>query len=460
MRTGGCCVMILALLGPAAAGGAQFGPDLPPQRGEVAADDKAFALARQAYQQNLSRYANDSEILVLPGLLANRKDKWVRIWGKATNLQPNDPVEFLVIPPESGKDYEAMAVAFVRPYDVHRALEFIGMKPGQPIDPGINRFWPKGERVLMTFEWAGQRVRAEELILDVRTGKPLPATGLVFTGSRWIEPEEGGKPLYAADVADPRSIVSIYNDYGTVLDVPRQAFKSEVYGLQKPNPAHRFGAGEPVQIVLEPEYRDGRTRIVELDLRLLPQGRFSLEEKTGKSMVEGASLVHVLAAFSKLAESGKDPYVTVHPDEQMTLAAMREFYALLLSVDREEGIRIEPPPEGHLYYRAMFPREQWRDRKNRLGRPWELHLAEKEGKIAGTLVLPADEINDNKGMGDLQFPVASGEQVATVLVEKSDRWSQVVYVFASPSMTYGQLMSFVRPGMKTHPTVYAFLPTR
>jgi len=47
-----------------------------------------------------------------------------------------------------------------------------------------------------------------------------------------------------------------------------------------------------------------------------------------------------------------------------------------------------------------------------------------------------------------------------VLVEKSDRWSQVVYVFASPSMTYGQLMSFVRPGMKTHPTVYAFLPTR
>ena len=457
---GGGVVVVLVMLGGVAWG--QFG-ELPPARGQTAADDKAAEEAKNAYEANLVKHRGNADVLVLPGLVADRKSKQVRIWGKATGVGHGDPVEFFVIPPDSGKEYEAMVVGFVKPSDVHRALEFIGMKGGRAVNFAANQFWPKGERVLMTVEWeqagkAGlQRVRAEELVIDARTGKALAKTGLVFTGSFWIKPEEeGGKERYAADVVDPRAIAANFNCWAAVMDVPRQAIQGEVYGSQKLNPAYQFAAGQGVQIVLEPEYKDGRVRVVDLSLRAEIGARgveFVLKDAAEKKVNEGPTLVHVLAACNTLIEGGRDPFVAVSVDERMTVEQVRELYQLLMSVEGEEGIRIEGPAEGELFCRAFFPREDWRERKNRLGRPWELHL---EGGKDGTLILPADEIDDNRGMGDLTFKVKSGEEVAKVLTEKSDRFSMSVCVFVPGKMRYGEMMGFLRAGMKTHKTVYVF----
>jgi hypothetical protein len=153
---------------------------------------------------------------------------------------------------------------------------------------------------------------------------------------------------------------------------------------------------------------------------------------------------------------GLDPFVTVTPDGALSLPTLRDIYALVQTMDKEGGIKVETAPDGHLFYRAFFPREEWRDRSKRLGRPWELQLNEKDGKAK--LILPADEIDDNGGRGDLVFPVSSAEELAKTLAEKSDRFSQTVYIFAAPEMTYGALMDLVRPAMKTHPTMYIFLP--
>jgi hypothetical protein len=291
-------------------------------------------------------------------------------------------------------------------------------------------------------------------------------TGLIFTGSYQLQMEEGAKPVYAADVADPRSIASNYNDRGTVLDVPRSAPQGNVYGFQKTNPAYTFQRGQAAQIVLEPENKDGKQRVrdVALNAAVVPgkedaglKGlKFSISDAAGKSLAAGETLVHVLAAFGQLAESGHDPYVTIYLDDALPLRSVRAFYELVMSMDIETGIRVEPPPEGHLFYRAFFPEQAWRDRENRLGRPWELHV-ESARPLAGTLILPADEIDDNEGKGDLKFAVKSAEEMAKVLAEKSDRWSQTVYVFTPERVRYGDLMSFIRPSMKTHSTIYVFL---
>ena len=72
-------------------------------------------------------------------------------------------------------------------------------------------------------------------------------------------------------------------------------------------------------------------------------------------------------------------------------------------------------------------------------------------------MLPADDIDNNGGKGDLKFVVNSPEELAKTLKEKSDRWSQTVYIFATPEIKYGALLDFIRPAMKTHPGVYIFL---
>jgi hypothetical protein len=130
------------------------------------------------------------------------------------------------------------------------------MKPGRPVNYNENRYWPRGERVLMSVEWTpminddidrvknpNKKVRAEELIIDTRTKKTLPLSGLVYTGSYVIKAEEGGKEMFAADVSDSRSIASDYNERSTVLDVPYQWPQGQVYGALKPNPEHKSCPG-------------------------------------------------------------------------------------------------------------------------------------------------------------------------------------------------------------------------
>jgi hypothetical protein len=434
--------------------------------------DLALQASKTAYEENQKQFKDNPDYLVLPGLLANRKDKTVLLFGRATGLGPGDPVEFFIIPADSGKDYESLTVAFVKPSDVDRALRFIGMKPGRPVNYNNNHYWPKGERVLMTVDWTppanddldrgknpNKKTRAEELILDTRTKRPLPLTGLVYTGSYIIKPEEGGKEMFAADVSDSRSIASDYNERSTVLDVPYQWPQGQVYGALKPNPEHKLAPGQPIQILLEPEHKDGKTRVLDLALKVLQKDRFNLLDSANKPIASEIDLVHLLAEFGKLTEAGRDPFVTIDITGNLTLQQMHEFFSLIQTLDRETGIRVEAPPPGQLYYRAFFPDEQWRDRTKRLGRPWELHtkVGNANGSLSATLILPADDIDNNGGKGDLKFIMNSPEELAATLKDKSDRWSQTVYIFATPDIKYSALLDFIRPSMKTHPGVYIFI---
>jgi hypothetical protein len=462
MRCVACVVLVVLLL--SAMSQAQFGPDEPaaPKKPAV---DPAANLAKAAYEANLAQHKGDPNFFIRPGILADKKAKTVRLWGKATGIGPNDPVEFFAIPADSGKDYESLSVVFTKASEVQEGLEFIGMKPGRPVDFSQNHYWPKGERVKMTFEWdeppasghgAGTPVKApaEELVLDMHSNKPLPAVGFIFTGSS------------NADRLDAKAIAADYNEAASILDVPRQASKGAVYSTQQLNTGHRFMAGEPLQIVLEPLHKDlaPRVRDVKLSISIPPDaapqaGQYLLSGSDGKKLTEGDSLVHVLAAFGRMTEAGEDVFVTLEPAESNTLSSLEQVYALFGQMDTENGIRIESPLPGDLYYRAFFPNPAWRDRTKRLGRPWELHLVVKDRKVAGTLILPADEIDDNGGKGDLKFTIATAQELAKTLDEKSDKFSKTVYIFAPPSMTYGELMGFIGPSMKTH-QAYVFLPPK
>ncbi len=466
--------LVACLLWLAMSASAQFGPDVPQPR--IPEDKEAADLAAKAYKDNLARHADNPDFLVRPGLLADRRAKTVRLWGRSTRLAASDPAEFFVIPADSGKDYEAIAVAYVKASDVRAALEFIGMKPGRPANFGANMFWPRGERVIVHLEWdqppekpggkpEARRVRAEDILFDVKANQPLPQTGFVFTGSVYFKPEDGDRELFAADVLDSRSIISDYNERCSILDVPRQAPQGAVYGSIKLNPAYRFGPDKPLQVTLEPEHKDGKLRVRDLSLDIsippgttIQNGRFLLKDAAGNPVANPPTFISVLAEFGRLTEAGLDPHVTVSMDGAMTLTATRNLALFLASIDSEKGIRIEAPPPGQLYYRNFTPPTEWRDRDKRLGRPWELRVSQKDGHVSGTLILPADQIDNNQGLGDLKFPVGSAEELARVLQEKSDKWAHSVYIFAHPDMTLGPLLDFIGPGMKVRPAMYVFLP--
>ena len=101
-------------------------------------------------------------------------------------------VEYLACGP-TGKLYESIIAIEASTKDVHEALSKLGVKPGTPPaydDEKDALIPPTGTTFLLTVEWQEdektKKVRAEELIYNVKTNKPMPPVAWIYSGSRVI----------------------------------------------------------------------------------------------------------------------------------------------------------------------------------------------------------------------------------------------------------------------------------
>ena len=411
----------------------------------------------------------EGDRLELPGVSADRATKTVRLSARACGVEPRAPTEFFIIATNSGHDYESVAVAGAKPSEVHRALEFLGMKPGRPANIDQLQLWPRGERVTVTVEWtptngSPRTARIEDFILDARTGKTLPRDGFMFTGSEWITADDGsGRRDYAADVLEPHAIVTAYNLGSTVLDVPRRGSQGELYDFQVTNPDLVLPKGQPLTLVLAPEVRpDGQPRVLDLSLRIAPAAaagglRLQLRDADGKTLADGAA-AEAAAAIRGLSEAGRDPFLDVVFDVSAPVGILRAAAIAVDDMVLKHDARVNPPPAGRLYYRAFIPAPSLKDRASRPAQPWELRLRRADGRIAGVLTKidrVRDLITDEPTFATKEFPVASSDALVTALKENGPGLP-VILVLAPPAIVCGELEAFVGPAMKTHPIVHVF----
>jgi hypothetical protein len=431
-----------------------------------------IAYVEELYEQHREQYGRDADRMVERGLLADREKREVHIWGEAIGMSIYDPVEFPLIAENSGHDYEALAISFARPLAIHRALEFIGMRPGRPVNYDAMQMWPKGERVQVTFSWVEDDVThiypVEELLIDVRTTNALPVEGFSFVGSIWFSPPDANTTNYAANAFDPMAIMSDYNERLAVLDVPYKAVDSEVYGTRRAHPDRQIPSGALVNIVMTPEYPPDRKRVMDLNLEVkreegdgvsLRDLSFSLTTDGGKVAARGTSLANILAAFERLKKEGKDPFVSVRPDASLPVEAVRNVYRLLQELTGREGIRIEPPEGDHLFYKAFIPNERFREREGRPSQPWELRLYPSSAGATGVATRIEEEWKPEEEYPELQvssFDVADPEE----MIERvgADPGVPVMLVFTQPDLPYGDLIAYTRKLEATHPTIYIYLP--
>lgn len=431
-------------------------------------------LAGTLAEQVARDLAPRGDVLLRPGLVADRTAGTVTVFAESIHLAPDAPVEFILIAEASGKDYEALAVSFARPSDIHDALAFIGVRPGQGIDPAHLRFWPKGERVRISVGYddmsggkrLASRIPAEQLVIDKRTGAVLPGAGFVFTGSRRVpdtqQPATG--TVYAADVFSPNSIISIYNEPATVLDVPRRAPQQEVYSYQVPNPAHLLPDAQLIRIELAATRSLGGSCVREMVLRVgaAPQTgcapTYALAP-AGQADAAPTNAVTIRAALGGIVRDGGDAFVTVIPDDALTLADMHAAASFVDSIEGEQGARIEPPPAGHPYFRTFLPDERHRARDGRPLQPWELYVGSEGTAATGTLVRIEETwtgADTRPTYRDTRQDVRSDGELGVALNQPDT--PQVVLVFASPTLGYGAFRRFVAPVLQRDMILYVFLP--
>ncbi|MCC5829670.1 MAG: hypothetical protein JJU36_09520 [Phycisphaeraceae bacterium] len=456
-----------------------MGPGFDPGPGAPEPGAEAKREALRLYEEEARRVGEHDHIMRMPGMIADRNTRRITLFGSALAPTPDTPIEFYVTPEKSGKDHEALATVYVKPSDVRRALEFIGMKPGRPIDWDALHFWPKGERVVMKFHWeeppaegrdgqARQRtVNAEALLFNKAERKVFEPVGLVFTGSRMVEDDEGN-PVLLADIASSQSIASTYNDPATVLDVVRQAGQSEVYETIFPNPAYRFKRDQPVRVTIEPERREGPARVMGLTLmvqahgdgpiRDLDQLRFSLVSKgDGQTILEPGALASLLQALVQVTERGHDPFVTVQLDKKMSILAVERLYRLLDRLQGPSGIRLERSPEGEPFFRAFLPVEEMKDRERAIFPGPELRISRRgDGFSAKFLDVQKDWTLTPPKLSVKEHEAADGNAAARLLGELNIPGRRHVLVFAPREMTYEQLLEWIGPMIKSHPVVFIF----
>lgn len=418
--------------------------------------------------------AAEPKVLELPFLKADREAREVRIEGRATGIESPTQAEFFLIATNSGHDYEAIVVVKARPSHVHQALEFIGMTPGKPVESKALRFWPRGERVLGEIEWrdggtptgALRRVRIEHTVIDTRTGRPLPADGLVFTGSTRAPAASGTGTVYAADEFEPNSIASAFNLEATVLDIPRRGGQNALYDYQVVNPACTLPREAAVTVILRPEPRtNGVPRVTALDLAIEPPAaegqaaQLRLRAAAGTAKIEHDNTGEIATSLDAIVASGRDPHLTVRVEPSVPLGSLKTLGSVIADLTDRHSARIEPPAEGQIYYRAFTPDPTFRSRSERPSQPWELRFDRTAGgtwtarlaKVENTREI----VTDTPTFKVTEFPADSAAALRKAL-DDNGPGLPVVLVFAPAAMTYGDLMTFLGPVLTTHPVIHLF----
>ncbi len=459
--------------------------DPAPYKSKPRSHEQNKQLAASAYQDNLKKYAGDTNVLVRPGLLAHRTEKRVEVAVESTGLGPNAPCEFAIIAENSDHGYEALLISLARAGDVHEALQFIGTEPGAAFDPGSLRFWAKGETFVLRIVRTNEPpVRLEKLLIDRRTGKPLREAGFMFAGSRKVPAiEDPQRMVYAADEHQPMAIVSLFNSTHSVFEVPYSASKATVYQNTIVNPEHPLPAGALMSLVIEPVDKAGSTRVKNLVLRVAadpnrtdrPGTDFSrltglrLELKDSETVLNAQpTLTSVLETLAALDRVNHDYYLTIYLGETVALGQAQALANVFSAIDRENGVRIEPPPPGQLHYGAFTPDHQLLNRAERSYQPWELALSEAAGQVSGKLlridsVWPTGAVAAELELVEL---LVAGPRELRKELEAADEQARtrntratppVIMVFAPSTLGYGQLTKFLEPALLTRKIVHLYL---
>lgn len=153
------------------------------------------------------------------GLVVDKEKKTVTVPCKIAprklpNLSEVYPLEVIATypAPKGQKAHETIVTFDVKPSDVHKALESLGLKPGKPAKGEGQE--ASGPEVKLSLELPGpggisRRVPFEKLIVDRKTEKSLPPLKWMFTGSIETQPDPS-KPdkVYAAD--NTGTLISIF----------------------------------------------------------------------------------------------------------------------------------------------------------------------------------------------------------------------------------------------------------
>ena len=402
---------------------------------------------------------------VWPGVAADLQKREVRLLAESVGHTNGITAEFLLVGPLSDRAYESAAVTVAQPGDIVRAVESLGLMRGGGIGSRPFRFWPCGERMTATFRPVSVAGASEKplqaLIRDAQAASPLFGDGgLVFTGGRW----EGNdtRSVCLTDTNMPTSVIALYNEPGTIFDVPFQVGQSEVYG--RLTLAEALPYGTLLEIVLRPlPTKDGAAGVLSLTVNgemAGPEVVLTCKGRDG-AVLNRTGLADALTWLRRKTEEGREPFVTLDLDDAMPLKRAVDVARVFAMLDGK-GIKLDGKTERGLFPRAFLPQEKWRERKDRNPQPFELHVTlDPDGGIKKKLVFIEEDWKveglDPK-LSPREFAFEKWDELSKLIEQAAGSENRVTLLFVYAPLE--QPLSLFMPGVRAVagrlPLVYVF----
>jgi hypothetical protein len=204
-----------------------------------------------------SAYAADEKA----GIAVDKDKKTVTIPAKVAPRKINDPRFTEIYPieviacaefPKGQKAHETVITVDVKPSDVHKALESLGLKAGKPANPGDENARAEGAELKISLELpSGKSVPIEKTLVDKKTGKTMPALKWYFTGSaeKQLDPNKPDK-AYAADAT--LTLIGIFPVTDETVIQSNLTMKDEPIVKMETNKAILPPEGTAVKLVIAP----------------------------------------------------------------------------------------------------------------------------------------------------------------------------------------------------------------
>jgi hypothetical protein len=152
------------------------------------------------------------------------------------------------------KAHETVVTIDVMPSEVHKALEYVGLKPGKPVKGGETACEGPEVNVYIEFKGDGgatKRLSMDKVLRDPKTNAPFPkSVKFRFTGSVMSKPDPNkSETKYGADLTG--TLIAVYPVTDETVCQTTLTMKEEKYLKLETNTAALPPVGSPVKLVIE-----------------------------------------------------------------------------------------------------------------------------------------------------------------------------------------------------------------
>ncbi len=339
-------------------------------------------------------------LLLATPLVVDAEKHSVAIEVAATGCNEVTQLEFLLVDPQSEKDYEALFVTTASQKEIATAFQQAGIPVGKGTDFATARLWPVGQTLEVT-------PALTNWVQDL-SGAALPA--VIYTGG-------------TTNTIDGY-VFAFYNCPQSLLQFNDSLSQSPTYGRFRPQKQLEKGQKQTLTFTWK---------------GVSTWAPYTLTVKPG-------NLQEALLVLKAQAEQ-HELDVQTDFDGTLTLADAQATAQVLELLDSPR-VKINGSSEGQFYYRAFLPKEQWRDRKERLVQPPELYLqADDTWKLVEIQEDWSDEDSLDPKLNVVEHAESNLDALLPQIARLAEK-SQTVFLFA-PGTTALEAVYKLKASLKT-----------